>query len=168
MAGRAHTYQVSVRWTGNRGVGTTGYRAYGRDHEVTAPGKPPVPGSSDRAFHGDADRWNPEEMLVAALSQCHLLAYLHLAADNGVVVTAYTDDPTGTMRETAGGGGHFEQVTLRPVVTVAEPGMQALAQRLHEQAHELCFIAASVNFPVGVEPQAAVRPVPAVEVVHIP
>lgn len=160
--GRTHTYSLSVRWTGNRGTGTSGYRDYGRDHEVTAPGKPPVPGSSDRAFRGDADRWNPEELVVAALSQCHLLAYLHLAAVNGVVVTDYTDDPTGTMQETADGGGHFEQVTLRPVVTVVDPGMQAPAQRLHEQAHELCFITNSVNFPVRVEARAEAGALPTV------
>lgn len=147
-----HEYDVAVTWTGNRGAGTSGYRTYGRDHEVTTAGAPPLLGSSDPAFRGDADRWNPEQLLVAALSQCHLLSYLHVAADAGVVVTAYTDDAHGVMTQTSDGGGHFVEVVLRPRVTVAEEAMVDRATALHDRAHELCFIANSVNFPVRHEP----------------
>ncbi len=151
MAGREHLYRVALTWTGNRGGGTTTYRSYGRDHEVSAPGKITLPGSADPAFRGDADRWNPEELLVAALSQCHLLSYLHVCADAGVVVTAYTDQATGTMRQTLT-GGRFSEVTLHPVVTVAAAQMAVMANALHETAHAACFIAASVNFTVTHEP----------------
>ena len=152
-----HHYAVGLEWTGNRGTGTSGYRAYGRDHVLAASGKPDLPGSSDRVFHGDADRWNPEELLLAALSQCHLLSYLHVASSHGVVVTAYTDAAVGTMEQTADGGGRFTSVTLRPAVTVSLSGSTAevpveLAQELHEEAARKCFIAASVNFPVRHEP----------------
>lgn len=146
-----HHYAVSVEWTGNRGTGTSDYRAYAREHLVTAEGKHPISGSSDRVFHGDAARWNPEELLLSALSQCHLLSYLHVAAQNGVVVTAYSDDATGTMEEGASGGGRFTSVTLRPRVTIAA-GDAALAASLHGEAARKCFIAASVNFPVHHEP----------------
>jgi len=146
-----HTYSTSVSWTGNRGSGTASYRGYGRDHDVSVEGKPVLPGSADPVFRGDRDRWNPEELLVAALSQCHMLAYLHLCAVNGVVVQAYTDDATGTMR-TSGEAGEFVGVTLRPRVTVAEDAMVSRAVELHDDAHHVCFIARSVNFPVSHEP----------------
>ena len=146
-----HSYAVAVEWQGNRGTGTSDYRAYGREVLVTAEGKPDIEGSADRAFHGNRERWNPEDMLLAALSQCHLLSYLHVAATHGIVVTAYTDAASGIMEQTADGGGHFVSATLRPVVTISA-GDPELAERLHEEASAKCFIAASVNFPVLHEP----------------
>ncbi|MHC5796811.1 OsmC family protein [Lacisediminihabitans sp. FW035] len=151
-----HNFVVALEWTGNRGTGTSGYKAYGRDHVVRAEGKHEISGSSDRVFHGDADRWNPEEMLIAALSQCHLLSYLHVAASNGVVVTEYTDAATGVMEQTADGGGHFTSVTLRPIVTISA-GDPELARSLHHEARLKCFIANSMNFPVEHEPQVVLR-----------
>ena len=147
-----HEYKVSLEWTGNRGTGTSGYRDYGRDHTVRAAGKPEIGGSSDRVFHGDADRWNPEEMLLGALTQCHLLSYLHVAAGHGVVVTNYTDDAFGTLRTTEDGGGHFTSVTLRPVVTISS-GDADLALSLHHEASLKCFIANSMNFPINHDPR---------------
>ena len=149
---RTHRYTVEVTWTGNTGTGTSGYRDFSRDHEVAAPGRPTLPGSSDPAFRGDPSRYNPEELLVAALSQCHMLWLLHLAATAGVIVTAYTDHPEGTMAEGADGGGEFTGVVLRPAVTVARADMVDAVAGLHERANELCFIARSVNFPVHHEP----------------
>jgi organic hydroperoxide reductase OsmC/OhrA len=146
-----HSYQVAVEWQGNRGTGTSDYKAYGREHRVTAVGKHPLEGSADRAFRGDANRWNPEELLLAALSQCHLLSYLHAAASHGVVVISYTDAATGVMEQTNDGGGHFTSATLHPVVTIGG-GDEELAMRLHAEASAMCFIAASVNFPVRHEP----------------
>jgi len=149
---RLHRYETTVTWTGNTGTGTSGYRNYERAHEVTVDGKPPIPGSSDPAFRGDAARWNPEELLVASLSQCHMLWFLHLCATNGLVVTEYRDHAAGMMAETADGGGQFQQVMLRPQVRFAAPEHADRARPLHEQAHKLCFIASSVNFPVYCEP----------------
>jgi len=136
MSGRTHHYAATIEWLGNRGTGTSGYREYDRTHVVRAGDKPPIAASSDPVFRGEADRWNPEELLVAALSQCHLLQYLHLAAVNGVVVVAYTDEASGTMAE-EGEGGRFAEVVLRPTVTVADPSMAATAQALHEEARAL-------------------------------
>jgi len=154
---RAHRYRVEVAWTGNRGEGTTGYRAYDRTNQISGDGKPPIPGSSDPAFRGEPDRWNPEELLVAALSQCHMLWYLHLASEAGVVVVAYADSPEGTMIEDLpGGGGRFSEVVLHPAVTVANAEMVERAGPLHQRAHQLCYLANSVNFPVRHEPVTAV------------
>jgi organic hydroperoxide reductase OsmC/OhrA len=148
---KQHEYSVTVQWTGDLGTGTSGYRAYKRDHEISAPGKPAIPGSSDPAFRGDPSRYNPEEMLVASLSTCHMLWYLHLCAEAGVVVTGYVDEPRGVMAETEDGGGHFTEVVLRPRVRLAAGADPELAKGLHEKAHHLCFIASSVNFPVTCE-----------------
>ena len=150
-----HSYEISVEWQGNRGVGTSDYKSYGREVVVTADGKHALEGSADRVFRGNADRWNPEELLLVALSQCHLLSYLHVAAAHGVIVTAYTDSAVGTMVVTGDGGGHFTSATLRPVVTIAG-GDVAMAASLHAEASRKCFIAASVNFPVGHEPTTLV------------
>jgi organic hydroperoxide reductase OsmC/OhrA len=149
---REHSYSIKVRWTGNTGAGTSSFRQYKRDHEISASGKPSIPGSSDPAFRGNKARYNPEELLVASLSSCHMLWYLHLCAEAGIVVTEYHDNATGAMVETEDGGGHFTQVTLRPVIKVTGAVDREHARRLHEQAHHLCFIANSVNFPVLCEP----------------
>lgn len=155
MRTREHRYETVVVWTGDQGTGTSGYRDYRRDHEVTADGRAPIAGSSDPVFRGDKTRWNPEQLLVAALSQCHMLGYLHLCAEAGVVVTAYVDRAGGTMAE-SGFDGRFTEVVLRPEVTVAETGMVEKAAALHEDAHRACFIANSVNFPVRHEPTVRV------------
>ncbi|WP_242906090.1 OsmC family protein [Actinomadura terrae] len=149
---KSHHYEVSVTWTGNTGTGTSSYRAYERAHEVAAEGKAPIAGSADPGFRGDPARWNPEELLVASVSQCHMLWFLHLCATEKIVVTSYTDTPHGTMTETPDGGGRFEEVVLRPRVTLADPAKTDRVGELHERAHELCFIANSVNFPVRHEP----------------
>jgi organic hydroperoxide reductase OsmC/OhrA len=156
MTGKQHTYAVAVRWTGNRGDGTRTYAGYSRDHEVSAAGKPVLPGSSDPGFRGDPTRYNPEELLVAALSTCHMLWFLHLCADARIVVTEYTDDAHGVMVERADGGGQFTEVTLRPSVRVQDAFDESQIAALHERAHHRCFIASSVNFPVKCEPSTAV------------
>jgi organic hydroperoxide reductase OsmC/OhrA len=157
------TYQVTVRWTGNRGEGTADYAAYDRTHEIAAPRRPPIGGSADPSFRGDPTRYNPEDLLVAALSACHMLSYLHLCAISGIVVTAYVDDAVGTMTH-GEDGGRFTEVVLRPTVTVRsgaargsadadDASLRDRARALHERAHHQCFIANSVNFPVHCEPR---------------
>jgi organic hydroperoxide reductase OsmC/OhrA len=150
--GRKHRYALTVEWTGNRGPGTTAYDAYGREHVIRAAGKPDLAGSSDPAFRGAADRYNPEDLLVASLSACHMLWYLHLASEAGVIVTGYVDAPTGTMVEDRERGGYFTGVTLAPRITVAPGSDTRLAADLHQRAHALCFVANSVSFPVTVAP----------------
>ena len=146
---KQHEYTTNLRWTGNRGTGTSGYRDYDRNHEIAGPSKATaLPGSSDPHFRGDPARYNPEDLLVASLSACHMLSYLHLCAVNNVVVTAYEDDATGTMAENSDGSGDFTEVTLRPRVTITAASDAARAIALHEDAGRLCFIARSVKFPV--------------------
>ena len=151
---QTHHYRVDVEWTGNRGTGTDGYRNYGRNHVIRIPGKPELAGSADPTFRGDATRHNPEDMLVAALSTCHMLSYLHMATVAGVVVAAYDDAAEGTML-TEGDGGRFTEVVLRPVVTIRADSDPDQALAAHEDAHRACFIANSVNFPVRVVPRIA-------------
>lgn len=160
---KEHRYTISTEWTGNLGRGTTDYRAYTRNHEITAAGKAtPIPGSSDAAFRGDRTRYNPEELLVASLSTCHMLWVLHLCADAGIVVTAYADKAEGVMRENADGSGEFAEVVLRPRMSISDAARTEEMHAIHERAHALCFIARSVNFPVRhearVEAAAAAGP----------
>lgn len=153
--GHQHRYRVDVEWTGNLGTGTQSYRGYERSHEIRIAGKPTLAGSSDPAFRGDAGKHNPEDMLVSALSTCHMLSYLHVAASAGIVVTAYADTAEGMM-ELDEHGGHFVEVVLRPRVTISAGGDADKAAALHEDAHHACFIANSVNFPVHCEPHIVV------------
>ncbi len=147
-----HRYSVQVEWTGNLGEGTSHYRAYSRDHAIDAPGKASaIAGSSDAAFRGDASRYNPEDLLVASLSACHMLWVLHLCADAGIVVTGYRDEPTGVMAEHPDGSGEFTSVTLRPAITLADPSRAPELAGIHHRVHELCCLARSVNFPITVE-----------------
>lgn len=156
--GHQHHYKVDVTWTGNQGTGTKTYQGYGREHAIRIAGKPLLAGSADPTFRGDASKHNPEDMLVTALSTCHMLSYLHQAVLAGVVVTAYEDSAEGTM-ETDAHGGRFLEVVLHPVVTITAASDPAKAEAAHEPAHHACFIANSVNFPVRCEPRIVVESV---------
>lgn len=151
-----HHYTVNVTWTGNTGEGTSTPNGYSKNHEVRIQGKHVIEASSDPAFAGDPDRHNPEEMLVATLSQCHMLWFLSRCAKHGVTVTAYSDDAIGTMVEHREGGGEFTSVTLRPRISLKQDVDPDLLAHLHEEAHRLCFIARSVNFPVDADPSYTV------------
>src|SRR5258706_9383088 len=152
MINTEHHYALTTEWTGNLGTGTSGYRDYTRNHTLSIENKPEILASSDPHFCGDKTRHNPEEMLVAALSSCHMLSYLHLCAINGVVVLEYRDQATGTMVENPDGSGQLTETTLNPLVKVKDSSMNTKAVALHEQAEKLCFIARSVNFPVHHKP----------------
>jgi organic hydroperoxide reductase OsmC/OhrA len=145
---KQHHYQLTTQWTGNTGTGTSSYTAYERSHIIEVNNKPVIAASSDPAFRGDKTKHNPEELLLASLSSCHMLWYLHLCATEGIIVVDYTDQATGVMEETANGGGRFTAVTLNPVVIITGNTAMEKANALHKKANELCFIANSVNFPV--------------------
>jgi organic hydroperoxide reductase OsmC/OhrA len=142
-----HVYATRLRWTGAAQGATTSYRAYSRDYAIEADGKPELRGSADPHFRGDATRYNPEDLLVAALSACHLLSYLAECALAGVAVVAYEDDAHGEMT-VIDGVMRFREVVLRPKVAIADGSRIDEAIALHEKAHAICFIASSVNFPV--------------------
>ena len=150
---KRHEYDVSIAWTDPSGAGTRSHSSYRRDHVVMAEGKPEIAASSDPSFRGDPRRYNPEELLVASLSGCHMLWYLHLCALNGVRVLDYRDAAHGVMEEADDGGGAFVAITLRPQVRIAAGTDRDRALELHEEAHRLCLIARSVKFPVHCEPQ---------------
>src|SRR5664279_3470443 len=143
-----HHYKVDVTWTGNSGKGTSDYTAYERSHMISVNEKASIYGSSDTSFRGDKTKYNPEELFVASLSTCHMLWYLHLCSEAGVIVIDYADNATGIMQETEDGGGHFAEVTLHPTVVVRDKSMIEKANELHDKANKLCFIANSCNFPI--------------------
>jgi organic hydroperoxide reductase OsmC/OhrA len=148
---KQHNYSLIVKWTGNKGEGTNGYKSYERSHEIVIEGKEIIKSSSDPAFFGDRTQHNPEELLLASISSCHMLWYLHLCSDAGIVVTNYIDNAKGIMTETNDGGGKFTSVTLYPTITLKDITQQEKANALHSKANELCFIANSLNFKVGHE-----------------
>lgn len=148
---KQHAYEARIVWTGDRGQGTSEYRGYDRTWEVRTPGKPVIACSNDPLLGGDPAKPNPEDMLLAALSACHMLWYLHLACNAGIVITGYEDSPVGTGETTAQGAGRFLRATLRPTIRVRRGTDLAKADRLHHEVHHYCFIARSVNFPVSYE-----------------
>lgn len=152
-----HHYNATIKWTGNKGEGTTSYRSYEREHTITIENKATIVGSADPAFRGDNTKHNPEELLISSLSSCHMLWYLHLCSEAGVIVTEYSDKVTGLMMETSTGGGIFKAVTLNPIVVVTDHAMVEKANKLHKKANELCFIANAVNFPVHHNPTTTVK-----------
>ena len=154
---KTHDYKAHLVWDGNLGTGTTSYQGYGRKYRLQIDGKPDIIGSADPMFRGDANAYNPEDLFVAALSSCHLLSYLALCARSKINVIAYEDNASGTLKLTPNGGGIFESVTLRPTVTLAPGSDEKKAAELHEQAHDLCFIAASVKIPILHEPRIRVE-----------
>ena len=147
-----HHYEVTIDWTGNTGAGTSAYADYERSHTISANGKPTIYASADTPFRGDATKFNPEDFLLASLSSCHMLWYLHLCADAGIIVVDYSDKAHGSMVTPPGARGHFSEVVLHPTVTINDANMIERANALHDMAREKCFIANSVNFPVRHEP----------------
>ena len=152
--GNEHLYRASLDWSGDTGAG---YEAYSRTHTIRIAGKHELILAADPMFRGDPSLHNPEDLMVAALSSCHLLTYLALCARARITVLAYTDEATGTLALTRDGGGQFTEVVLRPEVIVAEASMIDKARALHAAAHKYCFIASSVNFPVRHEPAVTVK-----------
>ncbi|MDP1725306.1 MAG: OsmC family protein [Bacteroidota bacterium] len=154
---KEHHYKAKITWTGNIGEGTRSYQTYSRNHIISITHKPDILGSSDPVFLGDISRYNPEEMLVASLSACHMLWYLHLCSERHIVVVDYADHATGTMIESTDGGGRFKEVILNPIVMINNPKQIDLAISVHNDAHHKCFIANSCNFPVIIHPVCLVQ-----------
>ncbi|MBL0286511.1 MAG: OsmC family protein [Bacteroidetes bacterium] len=145
-------YKLIMAWLGNEGTGTSGYKHYKRDFVVVGEGKPPISGSSDVHFLGDIEKYNPEEMLLMSVSSCHMLWFLHLCAVSDVVVSEYSDEPTGVLEIFADGGGKFSEITLRPIISIiGQPSIEQL-NSLQEKANKLCFIANSLNIKINHEP----------------
>lgn len=150
---RRHQYRILNQWSGNLGTGTSAYNAYSRNHELNGAGKSdPIRGSSDPLFRGDPTRYNPEELLLGALSACHMLWVLHLCADAGIAIAEYVDEATGEMVEHPDGSGEFIRAVLHPHMVITDAARIAEATAIHDRAHRVCCLARSMNFPVGHEP----------------
>lgn len=148
---KQHAYGATIVWTGDRGQGTSEYRGYDRTWEVRTPGKPVIPCSNDPLLGGDPSKPNPEDLLLSALSACHMLWYLHLACNAGIVVTGYEDAPVGIGETSPNGAGHFVRATLRPSICLRRGADLTRADAIHHEIHQYCFIARSVNFPIAYE-----------------
>lgn len=145
---KIHNYNITVQWTGNKGEGTKDYQSYDRCHSIIINEKQDIHCSSDPVFKGDKTKHNPEELFLASISSCHMLWYLHLCADNNIVVLKYTDKATASMQVNENGGGHFTEVILHPIVTITDNTLIEKANALHKKANALCFIANSCNFVI--------------------
>lgn len=159
MTTDTHHYLAELRWTGNRGTGTAGYHAYGRDHEIHVAGKPVLHGSADPAFRGDPARHTPEDLFLAAAAACHMLFYLALCAREGIRVLAYRDQAEGWL-EAGPAGGRFRGIRLHPQVVLAPGSDPQRAAALHATAHARCFIANSCSVPITCEPSSTVATEP--------
>lgn len=153
---KQHDYTARIAWTGNRGEGTRTYRGYDRSWTIATPGKPAVHCSNDPLLGGDPGLPNPEDLLLASLSACHMLWYLHLASTAGIVVHAYEDAPVATGETSTNGAGRFVSATLKPHIVVEAGADIAEAEAIHHRIHEFCFIARSVNFPVFYAPTVTI------------
>ena len=155
MSAKIHQYTAQIRWTGNSGEGTSKYKSYQRTWEIVTPGKGPIACSNDPILGGDPTKHNPEDMLIAAVSSCHMLWYLHLCSVDGVIVNSYSDEPLALGELEASGAGRFKSITLRPKIEISTQSDMEKAHALHDQVHQYCFIARSINFPVEITPQIA-------------
>ena len=153
MQAKNHEYTAQIQWTGNSGEGTSNYKSYERTWDLITPGKPKISCSNDPVLGGDPTKHNPEDMLVAALSSCHMLWYLHLCAVGGVTVISYQDEPLAIGELEPSGAGRFKSVTLRPKIEISAQSDIDKALALHNEVHQYCFIARSVNFPVDFAPE---------------
>jgi organic hydroperoxide reductase OsmC/OhrA len=156
---KQHRYSARVTWTGNLGQGTSSYRAYSRNHEIAAAGKPVLPARPIRRFAAIPRATTPRNSSSSRCPRVTCSGICICAREAKISVIEYVDEASGAMAETARWGGRFTEVTLRPQVVIAPGGDLARAEELHEGAHHLCFIANSVNFPVRCEPRTRVADV---------
>lgn len=140
-------YHAKLVWSGGALGPTKSVESYSREFRAEFEGKAPLRGSADPAFHGDPSLYNPEDLLLSALSACHMLSYLAVCAHAGIVVTCYEDSAVGTLAR-RDGTVRFIDVLLRPNVALAPGSDIARAKILHDKAHNICVIVNSVNFPV--------------------
>jgi organic hydroperoxide reductase OsmC/OhrA len=148
---KTHQYVAKIEWTGNKGAGTFDYRSYSRSHNILIDGKSDIMASSDSAFRGNASKHNPEDLFVSSIAACHMLWYLHLCSDAGIIVMSYEDRAEGTMLIDKKGSGQFSAIVLSPTISISPESDKELALSLHSKAHEMCFLANSCNFEIRVE-----------------
>ena len=149
-----HHFEATVRWPAESTQKLPPDPAFSRNAILGSPGHADVPGSAPTVFGGDATRYNPEELVTLALAHCHMLTYLALAAKKRVAVLAYEDRATVELgKDPVSGKMKLLSAQLRPKVTVARGTDVNEALAMHAKAHEYCFVANSVNFPVANAPE---------------
>ena len=143
-----HLFKAEVKWTSNQNQEDSTKRFYSKSHTVLIEGKPILNVSAAKAFKGDSEKYNPEDLLLSSLVSCHMMSYLYVCSQNGIEVLEYSDNAEATLEVSPDGSGRFVTITLNPEVKISNSSQIQLALGLHQKANQLCFIANSCNFPV--------------------
>ncbi|MEO8535864.1 MAG: OsmC family protein [Flavobacterium sp.] len=143
-----HTFKATANWTSKQNPEDSTKRFYSKSHKISIEGKPVLNVSAAKAFKGDPELYNPEDLLLSSLVSCHMMSYLYVCSQNGIEVLKYLDNAEATLEVNPDGSGRFTEVRLNPKVVIADSDKIQLALELHKKANQLCFIANSCNFPV--------------------
>lgn len=143
-----HLFKAELKWTSNQNLEDVTKRFYSKSHQIKIEGKPVLDISAAKAFKGDPELYNPEDLLLSSLVSCHMMSYLYVCAQNGIEVLGYSDNAEATLEVSPDGSGRFVEVRLFPKVKIVNSDQVELALELHKKANQLCFIANSCNFPV--------------------
>jgi organic hydroperoxide reductase OsmC/OhrA len=144
-----HLFKATLNWTSNKKQEETTSRFYSKSHQIKIEGKPVLNVSAAKAFKGDPELYNPEDLLLSSLVSCHMMSYLYVCSQNGIEVLEYSDHAEATLEVSPDGSGRFTEVQLNPKVKISNPDKIELAIELHTKANQLCFIANSCNFPIS-------------------
>ncbi len=139
-----HLFKAALNWSKDNGKSIR----YTKNHTISFEGKEALTISAAKAFKGDPSLHNPEDLLLSSLMSCHMMSYLYICAQHQIEVIDYQDQAIATLETNENGSGRFIEVRLNPQVTISNGEQIALANTLHHQAHQLCFIANSCNFPI--------------------
>jgi len=143
-----HLFKAAINWTSNQNQEQSGRKFYSKSHQIKIEGKPVLDVSAAKAFKGDPELYNPEDLLLSSLVSCHMMSYLYVCSQNGIEVVDYSDNAEAILEVAPDGSGRFTEVRLNPKVKIANPDKIQEALELHTKANQLCFIANSCNFPV--------------------
>ena len=143
-----HLFKAKLNWNSIPKEVITNTKRYTKTHQIAIDGKEILNVSAAKAFKGDPNLYNPEDLLLSSVVSCHMMSYLYVCSQNDITVVSYQDNAEGTLEVLENGSGRFVEIRLNPSVIIKEKEKIAQALSLHTKASELCFIANSCNFPI--------------------
>ncbi|MGV0957916.1 OsmC family protein [Empedobacter falsenii] len=143
-----HLFKVALNWMKKDNISSSLSRIYTKSHHISIEGKPDLEVSAAKAFKGDPNLYNPEDLLLSSLTSCHMMSYLYCCMQYKIEVISYQDHSEATLQVNPDGSGKIVKVDLFPEIIISDSSQIELALSLHKKANELCFIANSCNFPV--------------------
>ncbi|OXB02804.1 OsmC family protein [Flavobacterium pectinovorum] len=143
-----HLFKAELNWASSPNPEQSASKFYSKSHKIVIEGKPVLNVSAAKAFKGDPELYNPEDLLLSSLVSCHMMSYLYVCSQNGIEILEYSDNAEATLEVNPDGSGRFVEVLLNPKVKISNQDKIDLAIELHTKANQLCFIANSCNFPV--------------------